>query len=117
MLVLNTCNGATTQGMAGMARIGLAQSLVQPTQAVIGHLWPASSALGLAFGTLFAANLDSGDVTDAFATTLRELRDPDAIVASIEARLGAPFAGAARIESCKADLSSILAWGCPVLLT
>ena len=117
LLVLNTCNGATTQGMAGMARIGLAQSLVQPTQAVIGHLWPASSALGLAFGTLFAANLDSGDVTDAFATTLRELRDPDAIVASIEARLGAPFAGAARIESCKADLSSILAWGCPVLLT
>ncbi|MEJ5976615.1 CHAT domain-containing protein [Novosphingobium sp. PS1R-30] len=117
LLVLNTCNGATTQGMAGMARIGLAQSLVQPTQMVLAHLWPASPALGLAFGGLFASNLVQDDVTGAFASTLAELRDPDKIVGLIEERSGIAFPGAPVITRAASELSSILAWGCPVLLT
>jgi CHAT domain len=117
LLVLNTCNGATTQGMAGLARIGLAQSLVQPTQMVIGHLWPASAALGLAFGGLFASNLACQDITAAFATTLLELRDPTRIVGLVEERSGVPFNGGFRVASACDELSSIMAWGCPVLLT
>lgn len=117
LLVLNTCNGATTQGMAGMARIGLAQSLVGPRQAVIGHLWPASSGLALAFGALLASNLNGCSATDAFGGTLAELRNPSSIVEAIEARLGAPFEGGFRIRSDIGELDSIMAWGCPVLLT
>ncbi|MBB3356896.1 MULTISPECIES: CHAT domain-containing protein [unclassified Novosphingobium] len=117
LLVLNTCSGATTQGMAGMARIGLAQSLVQPNQMVIGHLWPASAAVALAFGGLFASNLGRHDVIAAFGTTLAELRDPSAIVPLIEDRLGATFSGGFRVTSAVDELSNILAWGCPVLLT
>lgn len=117
LLVLNTCNGATTQGMAGMARIGLAQSLVGPRQSVIGHLWPASSALALAFGSLLASNLDGRPVADAFGAALRELRDPPAIVQLLEDRLGTAFSGGFRIRSDLSDLGSIMAWGCPVLLT
>lgn len=117
LLVLNTCNGATTQGMAGMARIGLAQSLVGPRQTVIGHLWPASSALALAFGALLASHLDGRDATAAFAATLADLRDPAGIVQAIESRLGAQFDGGFRISSDLRDLASIMAWGCPVLLT
>jgi hypothetical protein len=117
LLVLNTCNSATTQGMAGMARIGLAQSLVQPTQMVLAHLWPASPALGLAFGGLFASNLVQNDVTAAFASTLAELREPDQIVRLIEERSGMAFPGAPVITRATSELSSILAWGCPTLLT
>ena len=117
LLVLNTCNGATTQGMAGMARIGLAQSVVGPRQAVIGHLWPASSGLALAFGSLLASNLNGRSITEAFGTTLAELRHPEGIVTALERRLGSPFDGAFRIEADVHDLASIMAWGCPVLLT
>jgi hypothetical protein len=117
LLVLNTCNGATTQGMAGMARIGLAQSLVGPHQLVAGHLWPASSALGLAFGSLFISNLEGREIRDAFGATLKELRSPEAIVDLIQERMGGSFAGGFRISSCVNELSSIMAWGCPVLLT
>jgi len=117
LLVLNTCSGATTQGMSGMARIGLAQSLVQPAQAVIGHLWPASSGLGLAFGMLLASNLIDDDIEGAFTRTAVELRKPAEIAALLTARLGAPPNGLFRIERDSADIRSIMAWGCPVLLT
>lgn len=117
LLVLNTCNGATTQGMAGMARIGLAQNIVQPAQAVIGHLWPASQAVSLAFGMLFASNLGGKTIEAAFARTIAEMRVPADIPARLTERLGRPPEGLFRIERDAGELSSILAWGCPVLLT
>ncbi|WP_156362261.1 CHAT domain-containing protein [Sphingomonas sp. Leaf208] len=117
LLVLNTCSGATTQGMAGMAQIGLAQSLVGPAQMVAGHLWPASHAVALAFGGLFASGLGHRDVVGAFGEAIRALRDPRSIVPAIEEKLGREFSGAFRIERDADQLSSIMAWGCPVLLT
>ncbi len=56
-------------------------------------------------------------VTAAFASTLAELRDPDQIVCLIEERAGIVFPGASVITSAASELASILAWGCPTLLT
>jgi hypothetical protein len=117
LLVLNACSGATTQGMAGMARIGIAHSIVQPAQAVIGHLWPASQAVSLAFGMLFASHLAGDDVEGAFGRTADEMRTPEQIPALLTHRLGFAPEGLFRIEKDVEELASILAWGCPVLLT
>jgi hypothetical protein len=103
--------------MAGMARIGIAHSIVQPAQAVIGHLWPASQAVSLAFGMLFASHLAGDDVEGAFGRTADEMRTPEQIPALLTHRLGFAPEGLFRIEKDVEELASILAWGCPVLLT
>jgi hypothetical protein len=41
LLVLNVCSGAEAQVTGGIARIGVAQELVGPHQAVIAHRWTA----------------------------------------------------------------------------
>ena len=100
-----------------MARIGLAQNVVQPTQAVIGHLWPASQAVSLAFAMLFASHLRDAGIEEAFERTAIELRAPAGIPELLRQRLGQTPEGLFRIEADAADLTSMLAWGCPVLLT
>ena len=117
LLVLNTCSGATTQGMAGLARIGIGQSIVQPAQAVIGHLWPASQGVSLAFAMLFASHLNGDSFENAFARTMNDLREPKAITGRVSDRLGFKPEGLFRIERDVKDLDSILAWGSPVFLT
>ena len=117
LLVLNSCSGAAAQGQAGLARIGLAQSLVSAGQAVVGHLWPVHWTAGLAFGIALAARLEMDPVDTAVLAGTKLLQDPERLIAFLEER----FLGCEdlldRLRRSSEDLTSITNWGCPVLLT
>lgn len=118
LLILNICSGAATQGMSGLARMGIGPSLVDPCQAVIAHLWPSTPSLSLAFGALFASNLSKyRSFIEIFSSTLKEMHDYNNILKKIESRLGKEFQGKFRINSDIEELKSILSWGSPVFMT
>lgn len=116
LLVLNSCSGATAQTRGGVARIGLAHSLVSADQMVIGHLWPVHWSTGLAFGATLAACLGAPNVEAAYFAAMAVLQDRDRLIAFVKAE----FAGAElveRVERTSEDLGSLTAWGSSVLLT
>ncbi|WP_143131927.1 CHAT domain-containing protein [Methylobacterium sp. 174MFSha1.1] len=117
LLVLNSCSGATAQGRAGIARIGLAQSLVSGYQAVVGHLWPVHWTAGLAFGAVLAASLEDDPTEAAVLTAAKRMRSPDQLLAFLEDRFEGCGDLLERLRRSGEDLSSITNWGCPVLLT
>lgn len=117
LLVLNSCSGAAAQGRGGLARIGLAQSLVGTWQAVVGHQWPIHWTAGLAFGASLAAVLEREPSEHAALTAAGLMQRPDELMGFLEDS----FAGCTelldRLRRSQEDLSSITNWGCPVLLT
>jgi hypothetical protein len=117
LLVLNSCSGATAQGRAGIARIGLAQSLVSGSQAAVGHLWPVHWTAGLAFGAALAASLEADPTEAAVLAAAYLMQDPERLIAFLEARFQGCDELLERVRRSGEDLSSLTNWGCPVLLT
>ena len=117
LLVLNVCSGATAQVRGGMARVGIGQELTGPGQQVAAHLWPVGMYAGLAFGAKFALELSVASAADAYARTVAGMRDPAALRADLITRLGSGLAIHERLAHQDAQISNVLAWGAPVLLT
>lgn len=118
LLILNICSGAATQGMSGLSRMGIGPSLVDSHQAVIAHLWPSTPSLSLAFGALFASNINkNSSFMNIFSRTLQEMRDCNNIITNIESRLGKDLRCKFRLENDMEDFKSILSWGSPVFMT
>ena len=117
LLVLNSCSGAAAQGRAGIARIGLAQSLVSGRQAVVGHLWPVHWTSGLAFGAALAASLEANPAETAALAAARRMQEPGRLLAYLEDRFKGCDGLLERLSRSGEDLSSLTSWGCPVLLT
>lgn len=117
LLVLNVCSGATAQVRGGMARIGIGQELTGPGQQVAAHLWPVGMYAGLAFGAKFALELSAVPAPEAYARTVAGMRDPAALRADLITRLGSELAIHERLAYQDAQISNVMAWGAPVLLT
>ncbi|NEJ17720.1 CHAT domain-containing protein [Rhizobium leguminosarum] len=117
LLVLNSCSGASAQGRGGLARIGLAQSLVSGFQAVLGHLWPVHWTAGLAFGAALAAALEADPTEAAVLQAAKLLQDPAELMAFLEDRFEGCDDLLDRLRRSSEDLTSMTNWGCPVLLT
>ena len=117
LLVLNSCSGASAQGRGGLARIGLAQSLVSGRQAVVGHLWPVHWTAGLAFGAALAACLED-DPTEAAALAAAGLmQEHQRLLTFLEDRFHGCEELLNRLRRSPEDMDSLTNWGCPVLLT
>ncbi|WP_210359490.1 CHAT domain-containing protein [Sphingomonas beigongshangi] len=117
LLVLNVCSGATAQLHGGIARMGLSQELVSPSQQVVAHLWPVAIFGGLAFGASFALELSRRDRASAYAATVNGLKNPSALRQELIEALGGDLEIHARLENQDAQIGSVLSWGAPVLLT
>ncbi len=117
LLVLNSCSGATAQGRGGLARIGLAQSLVSGGQAVIGHLWPVHWTTGLAYGAALATCLETTSTEAAALMASELLGEPQRLLPFLEERFQSCEELLDRLRRSGEDLTSITNWGCPVLLT
>ncbi|ANF53540.1 hypothetical protein DA69_01405 [Brevundimonas naejangsanensis] len=117
LLVLNSCSGATAQGRGGLARIGLAQSLVGQSQGVVGHLWPVHWTAGLAFGAALVACLEDDPSASAVLRAAALLRQPDDLMRLLETRFADCPGLLERLQRSGEDLESLINWGCPVLLT
>jgi CHAT domain-containing protein len=117
LLILNTCSGATARMTGGLARIGLAQQLIGPAQAIVAHIWPAPSETALSFGALLASTLGTRDNFSAFAAATAFLRKPRSIVRALERELGSGLRAYERIRNSADKLDNVLSWGCPVFLT
>ncbi len=117
LLILNSCSGATAQGRAGIARIGLAQSLVSGRQAVVGHLWPVHWTAGLAFGAALAASLEADPTEAAALAAAGRMQEPKQLLTFLEARFQGCDELLERLRRSGEDMSSLTNWGCPVLLT
>lgn len=117
LLVLNICSGAATQFHGGIARVGLSQELVGPSQQVIAHLWPIGVFAGLAFGAKLGLELAAVSVDDAYGRTVEAMRAPAALRAELIARLGDDIGIHRRIEFQDEQVGNMLSWGAPVLLT
>ncbi|MFF5759844.1 CHAT domain-containing protein [Streptomyces longwoodensis] len=76
LLVLNTCDSAAANAQGPYDDHGLARSVADPRQAVIGHLWPVPGGAAVVFGALLACELADGTgFAEAFATALRGMQD------------------------------------------
>ncbi|WP_431673651.1 CHAT domain-containing protein [Rhizobium leguminosarum] len=117
LLVLNSCSGASAQGRGGLARIGLAQSLVSRFQAVLGHLWPVHWTAGLAFGAALAAALETDPIEAAVLQAAKLLQNPAELMGFLEDRFEGCDGLLDRLRRSSEDLTSMTNWGCPVLLT
>ncbi|EFO30172.1 putative dehydratase protein [Roseibium sp. TrichSKD4] len=117
LLVLNSCSGASAQMRGGLSRIGLAQSLVSGHQAVVGHLWPVHWTTGLAFGAALAARLEDALPEQAALEAAQMLADPQQLNTFLEDRYLGCDDMLDRLRRSGEDLTSIVNWGCPVLLT
>lgn len=117
LLVLNSCSGATTQIRGGLARIGLAQTLVSSRQAVVGHLWPVHWTAGLAFGAALAACLEENSTESAALIVVKLMQEPERLRSFLEDRFRGYDDLLDRLRRADEDLSSLTNWGCPVLLT
>jgi hypothetical protein len=117
LLVLNNCSGATAQGRGGLARIGLAQSLVSGVQGVVAHLWPVHWAAGLAFGAALAACLEDLPTEHAALTAAGLMRQPSELLTFLDERFADCPEILERVHRSGEDLRSLTNWGCPVLLT
>lgn len=116
LLVLNSCSGATAQGRGGLARIGLAHSLVGGAQGVVGHLWPVHWSTGLAFGAALATCLEHQAPDQAVLAATDLLRRPVDLMALLEVRFEGCEELLDRLRRSSEDLESLTNWGCPVLL-
>lgn len=116
LLVLNSCSGAAAQGRGGLARIGLAQSLVGASQSVVAHQWPIHWTAGLAFGAALAAVLEKEPNERAALTAANLMQRPDELMGFLEDRFAGCDELLDRLRRSQEDLSSITNWGCPVLL-
>jgi hypothetical protein len=117
LLVLNSCSGAAVQGRGGLARIGVAQSLVSGRQAVVGHLWPIHWSAGLAFGAALAACLGNDPAERAVFAATRLMRQPERLAAFLEGAFEGCEELLDRMRRSTENLGCLTAWGCPVLLT
>ena len=118
LVVLNICSAGATQNRGGLARIGLAHDVVGPHQLVIGHLWPIDYYAALAFGCALAINLRSRAPSEALAATEALMRDPPSLLAALN-ELSTELEACQRLNSNRAteQVSNLLSWGCPILLT
>lgn len=117
LLILNSCSGATAQYRSGIARIGLAQSLVSGRQAVVSHLWPVHWTAGLAFGAALAASLEADPTEAAALAAARLMQEPEGLLDFLESRFQGCEELLERLRHSSEDLSSLTNWGCPILLT
>lgn len=71
LIVLNVCDSAATESFAGLSGLGLAASICDRDQAVVGHLWPAEVLESAAFGALLGRHLcGSPGFYEAFQRTM-----------------------------------------------
>jgi CHAT domain len=117
LLVLNSCSGASAQQRGGVARIGLAQSLVSGRQAVVAHLWPVHWTAGLAFGAALAVGLEADPTEAAALGAARLMQEPRRLLGFLEDRFQGCDDLLDRLRRSVEDLASLINWGCPVSLT
>jgi len=118
LLVLNICSATATQNRGGLARIGFGHELTTADQNVIGHLWPIDYYAALAFGCSLSLDLASFSVPEALASTMARMQDPERLIREFEA-VDAAQDAIVRLRSNRAaeQISNLLSWGSPVLLT
>ena len=118
LLVLNICSATATQNRGGLARIGFGHELTTADQSVIGHLWPIDYYAALAFGCSLSLDLASFSVSEALASTMARIQEPERLIRDFEAVDAAQEAiGRLRSERAAEQISNLLSWGSPVLLT
>ncbi|MDX0949477.1 CHAT domain-containing protein [Sinorhizobium medicae] len=118
LLVLNICSSATAQTFNGMARSGLAQELVSPSQQVIGHLWPIDYYAALAFGSCLARALTCGSPCTALKKASLMMRDQGELIDLLQG-ISPDLQAIQRLNGQRAAevIQNVLSWGCPVILT
>ncbi|CUX02063.1 MULTISPECIES: CHAT domain-containing protein [Rhizobium/Agrobacterium group] len=118
LLVLNICSSATAQTFNGMARSGLAQELVSPSQQVIGHLWPIDYYAALAFGSSLAMALTRLPPANALKEALLMMRDQGELIRVLQ-EISPDLQAIRRLNGQRAAevMGNVLSWGCPVILT
>ncbi len=118
LLVLNICSSATAQTFNGMARSGLAQELVSPSQQIIGHLWPIDYYAALAFGSSLAMALTRVPSAPALKEALLMMRDQGQLIRALQ-EISPELQAIRRLNGQRAAevIGNVLSWGCPFILT
>lgn len=118
LLVLNICSATATQNRGGLARIGFGHELTTADQSVIGHLWPIDYYAALAFGCSLSLDLAGSSVAEALASTMARMQQPERLIRDFET-VDATQEAISRLRSERAaeQISNLLSWGSPVLLT
>jgi CHAT domain len=116
-LVLNICSGGMSATLGGPLGLGLGPVLAGPTQSVFTHLWPVEWQFAAAFGGLLILELTKGlDHLAAYAAAIETLLRGREATATALGEAPELTVIADRLSD-HVDLSNVLSWGAPVLLT
>lgn len=101
-----------------MARSGLAQELVSPSQQVIGHLGPIDYYAALAFGSSLAIELTRPLPSTALKEASLMMRDQGELIRALQ-EISPELQAIRRLNGQRAAevMGNVLSWGCPVILT